>query len=233
MEDELTRWELVWGGAVLWGAHSLLAALVLWSALSALWAGVLAVLLWIGVILQTPLLLDWLGREHPAWASLSPAYRRLRLMYILVLGYGAGTLGLAVLNASVRTVVFREDVVVRELVFNTALLAYMIIASLPGLLLLLAVPAWIVGRIGAWGLRSVLGFIGFVLAAGGAVAVVFGPVYLVTDVLGDGGPRGPEAAGLPAAVLFWGLYGLVTLLGLFAAMAFSGWDGLRRPRQRR
>ncbi len=232
MEDELTRWELAWGGAVLWGAHSLLAALVLWATLSALWAGVLAVFLWIVVILQTPLLLDRLGREYPAWASLSPVYRRLRLMFVLVLGYGAGTLGLAVLNGSVRAVVFREDVVVRELVFNTALLVYMIVAALPGLLLLLAVPAWIVGRIDAWGLRFALGFIGFALAAAGAVVIVFGPVYLVTDVLGGGDPPGPAAAGLQAAVLFWGLYGLVTLLGLFTAMAFSGWDGLRRPRQR-
>jgi hypothetical protein len=233
VDKELTRWELLWGGALVLGAHTLLAALVLGLVLSALWAGVVAVPVWIAAILLTPSGLRWLGRQVPALELLSAAYQRARWVDALVLGYAAGTLGLTVLLGSVRSVVFREDVVVRELLFSTALVVYLIVASLPGLLLLLLVPAWLIGLVSPWGLRFALGFAGFVTVAMGAVVIAFGPVHLVTDVLAGAEPLGPDAAGFSAPALFWGLYGVVTLLSVFTAMILSRGDGLRRPGERR
>ena len=223
----MTRRELVWGGALMLGVHTVLAALVLLVVLSAWWAGVLAVLLWGSTILLTPWLLQELVRRYPALEPVPVAYRRLSLLFTLVLGYAFGTLAVTVLLGSLRTLFLREEVGVREMLFSTALIIYLIAASLPGLLLLFAAPAWLMSLVTPWGLRFALAFAGFATVAMGAVVLVFGPVHLVTNVLADGGPSGPEATGIPAPVLFWGLYALVAVLSLLTTMAFSRWEGLR------
>jgi hypothetical protein len=232
VDDDITRRELISGGAIMLGAHTVLAAFALLVVLSSPWAGAVFVLLWGAGVLLTPALLQWLVRRYPTLTPVAASYRRLRLMYALILGYAVGTLGLTALFGSVQTVFFREEVVVRELLFSTALIVYMIAAALPGLLLLLAAPAWLMGLVTPWGLRFALAFAGFATVAMGAVVLVYGPVHLVTNVLGGDGPPGPQATGIPASLLFWGLYGILTLLSLFTTMIFRGWDGPSRPGRR-
>ena len=231
MDEDLTRWDLIWGGAVLLGLQTVSAALVLAALLTALWAGALAVLLWIPVILRIPSLLERLGQRHAVLASLSPVYRRVALVYALIMGYAAGTLGLTVLLGGVRAGIFGEEVQLRELLFDVALVVYMVTASLPALLLLLAVPAWLVGWVDPWGLRFTLGLLGFGASAMGAVVLIYGPVQWVSNAGRTGVPPGPETTGVPAPLLFWGLYGLITLLSVLTALALSRWEGLRRPGQ--
>jgi hypothetical protein len=232
VNDDLTRWEVVWGGAVGLGLHTALTALALVAVLTALWAGVVAVLAGIVLILVAPPFFSWLGERHPAWSPLFGAYQRLTLVYALVMGFAVGTLGLTVLLGAVRSYGFGEEVQVRGLLFAVVQVVYMITVSLPGLLLLLAVPAWMVGLVDPWWLRFLLGFAGFGAAAVGAVVMIFGPVQLVSNVMGRPGSSGAEGADVSAPLLFWSFYGLVTLLSVLTALAFSRWEGLRPPSRR-